>query len=202
MFYFLFWFILLTGVVADEWIDPHDMNSRNSRMNRPVVDSNKECNCSNFKEIDLTLIYLKRIVGLLVTSTITEDEKISSLKGKFSFDNMEDYEFLIKFSSMEEVDQNHLRQLNSIMHSAFRRKISDEFLNHFCRSNQTLSKLFENRIVIFTGMVISLYLLYSLLKSNFSFAYIWKYFLFIIWIIDYGLRYQALTEVSLLRILV
>lgn len=204
-------FIFFTGVLAEEWTDPHDMNPKIIETNSnsdgtssdiffPIVKPTKECNCSELREADLTLVYLKRIVGLLVTSTTSNDENTSAFKGKFVFDSVEDYNFLVQFSRIEKVDQNDLKQLDSIMHSAFNRKTSDEIQNFLFNSTQIFLNSVDNQIFIVIGTILFLYIMYYLLMKNFSYAYIWKYFLFVIWIIDYGFRYQALIEVSLLHI--
>lgn len=194
-------FVLLSQASVAEWTDPHNMNPEyiktNSDVYNPVGISTKDCNCTNYKDYEIGIIYLKRIVGLLATSKVSIDDHTSALKGSYVFDKEEDFIFLKKFSTSEQIDQNLLRQLETILNSAFHKTTSYEFVDILVTSSQNFTHLFDNRAVIYLGVIISLYILYHLLKSKFSFSYILKYFLFILWIIDYGYRYQALIEVSL-----
>lgn len=192
-------FIVISQALAAEWRDPHDMNPTNFQtvLNSEVFDpvvlkTTNDCSCRDY---ELVTVYLKRIVGLLVTSAVSSDDITPDLKGFYIFDK-EDYKFLKKFSTIETVDQNHLRQLETILNAAFYKKTSDEILRILVTTSHNVTSLLDIRAAIFIGVLISLYILYYLLKTNFSFTYIFKYFLFIMWIIDYGHRYQTLIEVS------
>lgn len=191
-------FIFFTNVFAREWIDPHDMNEMYSTdiiLQKLHLPKNpiSQCTCSN-PMVDVNLTYLKRIVGLLISSTTLDGDNI--LRGKYYFDKeTANYQFLKDFLTRKEIDIQELRQLDNILTTAFNKDFSGYVVDVIGRINEKLSNFFDIKIIIFVGVCTALYIFYYLLKTNFSYLYILKYFVAIVLIVDYGLRYQVLLEV-------
>lgn len=193
MYYLLLLFF--ARALAGEWIDPHDMNveSNTKVWKLEKYKTSLDCNCSE----DIAFIYLKRIVSLLLSSTTLEQENSSILKGIYFFDKEKDYNFLEKFSVSEKIDAKTLKELDTIIRTAFNKKISDDVLEILDSTKEKFTKLFNMRTLILLAVSLALYIFYYLIRTNFTFWYTLRYFLFIILIVDYGYRYQILLEVIL-----
>lgn len=198
--------ILFSNSLAREWIDPHDMDTKhvikdssqdtNQLLEKPE-EQNSKSHCLQPAADDITFVYLKRVISLLLSSATSDDQDISKLKGKYFFNkDGEDYTFLMKFTSSEKNDPQELRKLDSVLKDAFSKKFSESVLDILVTTNIFFSQLLNADTLTIMAACTALYIFYHLLKTNFSFGYIFKYFLFIIWIIDYAFRYQNLSEVS------
>lgn len=196
------WFILFIQMVAGEWLDPHDMNFKpktklNQLKNGPEPKLNPEgCNCS--KHVDnVHITYLKRIVSLLISSTTVDSHNPDVLIGKYVFFNQKDeIKFLHQFLATEEIDTQKLRELDNILNEAFRKNVLDNVFENLLTIYDRLIELFNTNTMFYIGIAIALYIFYYLLNTNFGYWYTLKYFIFIILIIDYGFKYQAMKEVS------
>lgn len=194
-------FILFCNALAGQWIDPHDMDTKyvnkdsNQYANPVLEEQNSNYNSVQPVADDITFIYLKRVVSLLLTSATSDDQHL--LKGIYSFEkDGENYAFLMKFTSAEKNDLQNLRQLDAVLKAAFSKKFSEHFMDNLVTANTFFRRLLSNEILTIIAACIALYIFYYLLKTNFTFWYIFRYFIFMIWIIDYAFRYQSLLEVS------
>lgn len=197
--------ILFTNTLAGEWIDPHSMDTKDvtkdssqgtNQLHKEPEEPNSKSAFVQPAADDIAFVYLKRVISLLLSSATSDDQDISKLKGKYFLDkDGEDYTFLMKFTSSEKNNLQDLRKLDSILKGAFSKKFSESILDVLVTTNVFFSQLFNAEILTIMAACIALYIFYHLLKTNFTFGYIFKYFLFIIWIIDYAFRYQHLSEV-------
>lgn len=195
--------VLLVQIsLAREWIDPHDMDTMpGPKVSNAGVIKHGDivAEYKSFQDVkdEMNFVYLKRIVSLLVSSAYPHQEKDSLLKGIYYFDKeAEEYKFLLKFINSEKSEPNVLRQLDSILHSAFSKNYAENILNIIVSTNDIFLNLFNSRTIILLAACIALLIFIHLLRSNYSFWYIFTYFLFIIWIVDYAIRYQMLLEVT------
>lgn len=196
--------ILVQISLAREWIDPHDMKM--NTMYGPEISNQEEikqavtvADDKSFQDTkeEINFVHLKRIVSLLVSSASPDQEKDSLLKGIYYFNKeAEEYKFLLKFIKSEKSEPNDLRQLDSILQSAFRNNYTENILNIILSTNDIFLYLLNSRTIILLAACIALLIFIHLLRSNYSFWYIFNYFLFIIWIVDYAIRYQMLLEVT------
>lgn len=193
-------FILFCNTLAGQWMDPHDMDTKyvkdsSQYANQVLEEQNSKYNSVQPVADDITFAYLKRVVSLLLSSATSDDQNI--LTGKYSFEkDGENYAFLMKFTSTEKNDLENLRQLDAVLKNAFSKKFSEHFMDNLVNPNTFFRQLLSNEILTIIAACIALYIFYYLLKTNFTFWYIFRYFLFMIWIIDYAFRYQSLLEVS------
>ncbi|KAG5887445.1 hypothetical protein JTB14_003296 [Gonioctena quinquepunctata] len=190
------------GVLSDKWIDPHDMDTnskRNLRRSRSASlgDVDKyPSTISGVQEDKTTLVYLKRVISLLLNSAVVtgSDTKLRSGKYELKTDS-ESYKFLSEFVSDQNINVESLRKLDTILSDIFSRNISDDFLNAFSSFQDKLYNVLCNfQSAILLGTFVCLYVVFKLLKSNFSFWYIIRYLLTLILIIDYAFRYRQLYE--------
>lgn len=194
--------VLFANTLAGQWVDPHDMDMKypkdlSQQTNQLGEKSISKCICSQPVVEDMAFVYLKRVISLLLSSASSDDENISLLKGKYFFDkDGEDYTFLLKFTSSKENNLEDLRHLDTILNAAFNKKFSDSILNILVTTNNFFSQLLNVKTITFVAACITLFIFYYLLKTNFTFWYILRYFIFIIWIIDFAFRYQYLLEVN------
>lgn len=196
-----------------QWEDPHDMNTNAKQkieqlgLKDSVFETegkNKdqaECNCSEKNRIkisdELSYVYLKRIVSLLINSATADVRNVRMRNCKFALDvETESYKFLLEFIVNKEVDTQKLRQLDTILTNLLQRSITDDIYDVVLTTQERFFHLLlDVKTLILIGACIAIYIAYHLSQTQFSFGYIIKYFSLIIWILDYACRYQTLLEV-------
>lgn len=185
--------------LAREWIDPHDMDMKfvTTGSSQEVIEPDNRVidKSSSDAEHDKNDIYLKRIVRLIISSAYPDRQNDFLLKGIYYFrKDSAEYEFLLNFMNSKKIDSNDLRQLEGILQTTFSKSYAENILNIIANTDNFINIFNSNAIILLAACMALLIFIY-LLRSNFGFWYIFNYFLFIIWIIDYAIRYQQLLEV-------
>ncbi|KAJ8911440.1 hypothetical protein NQ315_005753, partial [Exocentrus adspersus] len=196
----------LSQVIYSEWIDPHDMNTNTKQSLKKSLSTgnlmyrNEECHIST-KE-NSSLIYLKRVVNLIINSVHIDRSTSSDVtdsveyRGQLYFNvNEDELNFLKKFSAMNEVHVDDLRKLDTILSSSLERSNFDKISGLLFSTKEKIYELIVNYDCLpVLALLVFMYIAFNLFKSNFSIWYVFRYFVFMVIIIDFMQRYQQLVK--------
>lgn len=201
---YIFSTIFVTNTLASQWIDPHDMNTNvKQKYMKPTLKKSFSTSSVDDKIVDvmpeICASYLKRIVAVLMSSAHIDKRDPEIYHGHIRFNlNPNEFDFLANFGK-EDISLDRLRKLDTIINGSFKRTFIDEYLDTIETFQLKLYSLVLNiHNLWLLGAACLIYVVYQLIKNDFSFAYILKYLIIIIWIVDFGFRYHHLLEVLLL----
>lgn len=191
--------------IAQQWIDPHDMNTNAKQYLKKSSSSGdlayKKEACNVHIEESNYLIYLKRVINLILNSADINESDSLEHHGHIRFAiSQEDLIFLKSFSTMQNVNIEDLRKMDTILSNSLERSYLDIISNMFSSTQEQVQQLISNQncLPLLALSVCFPYIAYNLYKTNFSIWYVLRYFMSMVVMIDFVQRYQQLSQVGLL----
>ncbi|XP_072387449.1 uncharacterized protein [Diabrotica undecimpunctata] len=201
-----------TNAYKDDLVDPHEMVLDTGRHGMYVdeeivlkpsfsegdINKNQECYKASLKEETLAIMYLKRTISLLLSSSSLEQNSVDEYTGSYQYvSNSEEHEFLKTFVNSKVISEEHMRRLDTVLSTLFSKSNQDSmFKFNTCISREDLAEIFNSKFLMGLFIVIGLIVLFVFLKSNYGFLFIIGYFLTVMLIVDYGMRYHQLYEAA------
>ncbi|XP_076265531.1 uncharacterized protein LOC143199532 isoform X2 [Rhynchophorus ferrugineus] len=189
---------LMIKWVECEWVDPYEMNTNaKSKYLKPSIERSVSVpsDISSSKDIQVYQSHLKRLIGLITNAAHlpNKDEEIYEGYIRFTIEP-DDWEFLISFSK-NDITLENLRKLNTILSESFKRSVFDDYMDVFeLYQMKIYSLIFNVGNLWIIGSLFMIHVIYQLLRNGFSFGYIVKYLVFVVFVWDFAIRYQTLME--------
>lgn len=193
----------LTSVLADQWIDPHNMNTNaKAKYVKPIL--KKSQSTSSIGEelpVDnsfrLCSANLRRIINVLLNSAYLDKGDPEIYKGHIQFNiKPHDYDFLLNFGKDEDLGVEQFRQLDTIFSESFKKSYVDAYRHKLRQFGvKFYSAIFNIETLWIMGVPFLLYIVYQLFRNDFSFMYVAKYLIILVLIVDFGYRYKHLLQV-------
>lgn len=201
---FVFLFFLVSEVLSDQWVDPHDMNTNAKHYLKKSSSTGdlvyKKENCNVQVEESNSLIYLKRVLNLILNSADINKSDSLEHHGNIHFTiSHEDLMFLKSFSTMQNVNIEDLRKMDTILSNSLQRSYFDDISSMFMAAQDQVYQLIssQNCLPLLALSFCFPYVVYNLYKTNFSLWYAFKYLMLMILMIDFVQRYRHLSQVGL-----
>ncbi|XP_060527629.1 uncharacterized protein LOC132702833 [Cylas formicarius] len=181
-----------------QYRDPHEMISgAKEKLNGHQMDEyfSKSAKKPTILDNSMFYVHLKRIISRIVNSAHFDKSDPDIYIGHLVFDITPiDLKFLTDFREAE-VTLDTLRKLDTIISESFSKTFVDEYLQAFTELQvQLYSAVINVQNLWLIGSCFLIYAVYQLFKTNFSLAYIIKYLIIVVFVIDFVLRYQVLLE--------
>uniref|UniRef100_A0A6P7F1Q7 Uncharacterized protein LOC114325073 n=1 Tax=Diabrotica virgifera virgifera TaxID=50390 RepID=A0A6P7F1Q7_DIAVI len=208
--------ILLFGTATKAYkenlVDPHEMVMDTGRHRKYVdeemvlkrsfsegdLHEKQECYKPSLKEETMAIMYLKRTITLLLSSSSLEPNSADEYTGSYHYQsNSEEHEFLKSFVNSKVISEEHMRRLDTVLSTVFSKPNQDSmFKFNTCISREDLAEIFNTKFLMGLFIVIGSIVSFVFLKNNYGFWFIIGYFVMIMLIVDYGKRYYDLYEAA------
>ncbi|XP_068897317.1 uncharacterized protein [Tenebrio molitor] len=186
-------------ITEGDWVDPHSMDS-NSKTNLPQHDQNylKENPNKGISVKKCTSdIHLRRVVRLILNNAYLDFEDIVGYHQGYLHIKLtpNEHQFLLNFSRSVESEDQIFNDISSILENALQKTPLDKYQEAILSAQENLYLIIFNPT---SGALVSaclaLYITYKLLKANFTWMLIIKYFLFLMYIADFVITYLHLIQ--------
>lgn len=194
-------FLLHLSMINSEWIDPHSMdtNSRSKLSRRPQTSANLEMPKNyNFKNHCNSDIHLKRIVRLILSNAYLDD-LMGYHEGHLNIKlTATEFQFLANFSQSTDLEEHTISEISSIFENALQKTSYDRYEEIVLTFQEKLYNLIFNATSgALAAACLFLSITYKLLKAQFTWKSIVKYFLFLMYVMDFTVTYLGILHVSL-----
>ncbi|XP_050304836.1 uncharacterized protein LOC126742252 [Anthonomus grandis grandis] len=178
-----------------DWIDPHDMNAKVKHKYLPTGIRSPSSDITVDPLQDICYSHIKRVVSVIIKSAHMDKSDPEQYHGHLRFNiDPKDFDFLDKFGQ-EDITLDKLRQLNTILGSSFHKSFIDSYLNTVESFQIKIYHMIVNLDNLWLlGAIWIIYVTFQLFKHDFSIAYIVKYLIIMVMIVDFGFRYHHLLK--------
>lgn len=196
----------LTSVLADQWVDPHNMNTNaKAKYVKPILKKSQSTSSIGLigeeppvdNSFRLCSANLRRIISVLLKSAYLDKRDPELYKGHIQFNiKAHDYDILLNFGKEEDLGVEQFRQLDTIFSESFKKRYVDAYRHELRQfGDKFYSAIFNIESLWIMGVPFLLYIVYQLFKNDFSFLYVAKYLIMLVLIVDFGYRYKHLLQV-------
>ncbi|XP_063932153.1 uncharacterized protein LOC135144081 isoform X2 [Zophobas morio] len=190
-------FILLLQLTRTQWIDPHSMdtNHKNRLPNHSQKTSDEPMHNPTAVKECVSDVHLKRLVRIILNSAYLDND-IGYHEGYINIKlTTVEHQFLVNFSQSTKTEDNIFSEVSSIFENALHKPAAERYQELILSMQERIYEiLFNPTSTALIGSFLALYLTYKLLKAQFTWKSIVKYFLFLAYIVDCFVTYLAIVR--------
>ncbi|XP_064211242.1 uncharacterized protein LOC103314256 isoform X2 [Tribolium castaneum] len=191
-------FIVYLSMTNAEWVDPHSMDT-NAKHKVPVrspsldLDSRKRYS-SGSTQCDSD-IHLKRIVRLILTNAYLDDS-MGYHEGHVNIKlTSSELQFLLNFSQSSDTKGDTISEISSIFENALQKTSQDRYEAVVLSVQERLYYLvFNPTSGALAAACLVLFIMYKLLRAQFTWWSIVKYFFLLMYIMDFTITYLSILH--------
>ncbi|XP_044272105.1 uncharacterized protein LOC123016007 isoform X2 [Tribolium madens] len=191
-------FIVYLSITKAEWVDPHSMDTKSkhkipTRSESLDLETRKRYNSGKTHcEADL---HLKRIVRLILSNAYLDD-LVGYHEGYLNIKlTTHELQFLMNFSQSSDIGDNTISEISSIFENALQKTTYDRYEGIVLSTQEKLYYLIFNPTSGALGATcIFLFIIYKLLRAQFTWKSIVKYFVFLMYIMDFTVTYLSILH--------
>lgn len=192
-----------TSVLADQWVDPHNMNTNaKAKYIKPILKKSQSASSIGEEPPEdnsfrLCSANLRRIISVLLNSAYLDKRNPDLYKGHIQFIiEPHDYDYLLNFGKDDDLGLEQFRKLDTIFSESFKKSYVDAYHHKLREFGVKLySVIFNIETLWILGVSFLLYVVYQFFRNDFSFTYVAKYLIILVLIVDFGFRYKYLLQV-------